>query len=110
MLLLYSMVPLRRSPLLGMLGFVLLVRPAAADIVIFRGKVVMEDGSPPGLPVTIQRTCEGMDRVIVEATVSPKTGDYFVRLDINDFGFLFSGANRSEERRVGHEGRSRWSP
>jgi VWFA-related protein len=76
-----------------MLYFVLLVRPAAADIVIFRGKVVMEDGSPPGLPVTIQRSCQGMDHVIVEATVSPKTGDYFVRLDINDFGFLFSGTN-----------------
>jgi Ca-activated chloride channel family protein len=76
-----------------MLYFILSVRPAAADIVIFRGKVVMEDGSPPGIPVSIQRTCQGMDHVIVEATVSPKTGDYFVRLDITDFGFLYSGTN-----------------
>jgi hypothetical protein len=48
--------------------------------VIFRGKVVMEDGSPPGFPVSIQRSCEGLDHVVLEATVSPKTGDYFVRL------------------------------
>jgi VWFA-related protein len=80
--LLYSVVSL--------LCFILSVRTAAADIVVFRGKVVMEDGSPPGTPVIIQRTCEGMDHTVVEATVSPKTGDYFVRLDVTDFGFLHS--------------------
>jgi len=73
--------------------FLLLVPPAAADIVIFRGKVVMEDGSPPGFPVSIQRSCEGLDHVVLEASVSPKTGDYFVRLDITDFGFLHSAGN-----------------
>ena len=53
----------------------------------------MEDGSPPGVPVTIQRSCEGLDHPIVEATASSKNGNYFVRLDINDFGLLHSAFN-----------------
>ena len=79
------------SGFLGIVSFLLLLRPAAADMVVFRGKVVMEDGSPPGRPVSIQRTCQGLDHAYVEGTVSQKTGDYFVRLDVNDFGNVFSG-------------------
>jgi len=86
-----SAVSVRRSGFLGILYFLFLLRPAAADMVVFRGKVLMEDGSPPGRSVSIQRTCEGMDHPLIEGTVSPKTGDYFVRLDITDFGNVFSG-------------------
>ena len=81
------------SLFLTALYLVMFIRPAAADIVVFRGKVVMEDGSPPGISVTIQRSCDGLEHPIDEATVSPKTGNYFVRLDINDFGYLHSAFN-----------------
>jgi VWFA-related protein len=80
----------RRPSLLAALYLVLALRPAAAEMVIYRGKVVMEDGSPPGRSVVIQRTCQGMDQRLVEGTVSPKTGDYFVRLEVSDFGEVFS--------------------
>src|ERR1700722_1574138 len=80
-----------RFGILGILCFIVVLRPAAADMVVFRGKVVMEDGSPPGRSVSIQRTCQGMDHVLVEGTVSQKTGEYFVRLDVGDFGTVYSG-------------------
>jgi len=64
---------------------------AHADLVVFHGKVVMEDGAIPGRVVGIQRTCDGMDHPIREAIASPKTGLYIVRLDVSDFGGVFSG-------------------
>jgi VWFA-related protein len=51
----------------------------------------MEDGSPPGRSVSIQRTCQGMDHSSVEGAASAKTGEYFVRLEVNDFGGVFAG-------------------
>ncbi len=80
-----------RFGILGILCFIVVLRPAAAAMVVFRGKVVMEDGSPPGRSVSIQRTCQGMDHVLVEGTVSQKSGEYFVRLDVGDFGTVYSG-------------------
>ena len=80
-----------RSAFPGVLYLMLLLRPAVADMVVIRGKVVMEDGSPPGRSVVILRTCQGMDHTLVEGTASAKTGEYFVRLDVNDFGDVFSG-------------------
>src|SRR5580704_16611468 len=89
--LLSSAVSALRFGILGTLCFIVLLRPANATMVVFRGKVVMEDGTPPGRPVSIQRTCEGMDHALIEGTVSQKTGDYFIRLDVGDFGTVYSG-------------------
>src|ERR1035437_8489101 len=69
----------------------LLPGPANASLLVFRGKVVMEDGSPPGRLVGIQRTCTGMDHSLRETNAAPKTGQYVLRLDVGDFGGVFSG-------------------
>ncbi len=53
---------------------------------IFHGKVTLEDGSPPGHLVLIQRTCEGADQSIPEGVASGKTGDYLVTLRLNELG------------------------
>jgi len=66
-------------------GGLLLTSPASAMDVIFRGKVTLEDGSPPGRMVTIQRVCQGMDHAIRESAASGKTGEYFVRLSVSGF-------------------------
>lgn len=69
-----------------------LLAPAAfADMMNFHGKVVMEDGTPPGRLVGIQRTCPGGDPVR-EGNTSAKTGEYFIRLYLSDSGEVFSGA------------------
>ena len=65
----------------------------SADQVIYRGKVTLEDGSPPGRLVTVQRVCDGLDHAIREGTASAKTGEYFVRLEINYFGGSFSSSD-----------------
>lgn len=59
----------------------------------FHGKVVMEDGSPPGRLVAIQRTCDGAESVR-EANASSKTGGYFVRLYVSSYSGMFSGSYR----------------
>jgi tetratricopeptide (TPR) repeat protein len=80
-----------------MLYFVLLVRPAAAELVLFHGRVVMEDGSPPGRNVSIQRTCQGMDHSVPEGTPAVKTGEYAVRLEVNNFGEVFAGGTSGND-------------
>ena len=64
----------------------MLISPANAEDVIFRGKVMLEDGSPPGRLVTVQRVCTGLDHVIHEGVASAKTGEYFVRLNLEMYG------------------------
>jgi Ca-activated chloride channel family protein len=82
--------PVHRLPLL--IGIALLFTGSAnADTVTFHGKVTMADGSPPGRIVSIQRTCAGLDHPIREASVSPKTGEYWVRLQVDDFGHVVAG-------------------
>lgn len=68
-----------------------LARPASAEIVVFHGKVLLEDGSPPGHLVGIQRVCDGMEHPIREGSASGKTGEFTVRLEVSDFGGVFSG-------------------
>ena len=69
------------------LATILLSYAARADnIVIFRGKVTLEDGSPPGHLVTIQRTCQGEQQSFNEGVASGKTGEYYVRLHVSEFG------------------------
>jgi len=70
-------------------GF-LVVQPGRADTVFFHGKVVLEDGSPPGRMVSIQRVCTGMDP-IRETSASGKTGQYSLPLEVSELGGVFSG-------------------
>jgi tetratricopeptide (TPR) repeat protein len=79
---------------------VLLVTASArADVVNLYGKVVMEDGSPPGHLVGIQRKC-GADVPVREANASGKTGVYFVHLYVSDYGGVFSGGYQDRGTRV----------
>ena len=55
-------------------------------LVVFHGKVMLEDGSPPGHLISIQRTCTGAQQSRLEGAASAKTGEYIVRLYINEFG------------------------
>jgi VWFA-related protein len=73
------------------------IRPAAAELVLFHGRVVMEDGSPPGRNVSIQRTCQGMDHSVPEGTPAVKTGEYAVRLEVNNFGEVFAGGTSGND-------------
>ena len=68
-----------------------LPRPGSAETVIFRGKVVLDDGSPPGRQVIVQRVCVGLPQEMHEGTASGKTGEYSVRLEVADFGGVFGG-------------------
>src|ERR1035441_3901922 len=68
-----------------------LARPASAEMVVFYGKVLLEDGSPPGHLVGIQRVCDGLEHPIREGSASGKTGEFTVRLEVSDFGGVFSG-------------------
>lgn len=69
----------------------ILPRPGSADLIAFHGKVVLEDGSPPGRVVGIQRVCAGKDHAIREGSASAKTGEYSVRLEVSGFGGVFTG-------------------
>ena len=57
----------------------------------------MEDGSPSGRLVTIQRRCEGVTNPLPEANASPKTGQYFVHLYVDPYGAGFGGGLLSEQ-------------
>lgn len=74
----------------------LFLSSARADIVILRGKVTLEDGSPPGRVVSIERACDGLENNLREATASAKTGEYYVKLDLGDFGQSFSVSSNFE--------------
>lgn len=61
--------------------------------VYFRGKVTLEDGSPPGHMVSIERVCDGLDHTIREGSASGKTGEYFVHLEVSFFGQVVANPN-----------------
>jgi VWFA-related protein len=79
---------MRRYHLCALLlsGGLLVTSPASADDVVFHGKVTLDDGSPPGHMVTIQRVCEGLEQPTTEGAASGKTGEYFIRLNVDEFG------------------------
>src|ERR1035441_7407276 len=95
----------RLHSILMLAAVFVLARPAGADVVTFHGKVLLEDGSPPGrlggIPrvcdgagtrlAASRRVCEGLDHSIREGSASGKTGEYTVRLEVSDFGGVFSG-------------------
>src|SRR5579872_62145 len=57
---LYFDMPKIHTGLLILCGVVFCACVARGDeFLVYRGKVVMEDGSPPGSLVTVQRTCQG---------------------------------------------------
>lgn len=65
--------------------------PVEADDTMFRGKVVRDDGSLLGHMVTVQRVCRGENQPARAGVTSPKTGEYYVRLDVDAFGQVFAG-------------------
>src|SRR3954465_10744315 len=83
----------RNRFLFPVLGMLLWAFPAQAYEMVFRGRVVRDDGSPPGHMVTVQRICNGEDGPVREAAASGKTGEYFVRLDADPFGQTYAGLN-----------------
>lgn len=78
-----------------LLSFAMLLPPLRADLIIFHGKVVMDDGSPPGRPVIIQRMCRGFMGPHRETNASPATGAYYVRLNIEVFDSAYDGRWRT---------------
>ncbi len=62
-------------------GLILSISPAHAVAVLFHGKVVMKDGSPPKGTVTIERYCLGSGAVMEAST--DKTGTFLWRYEIN---------------------------
>ena len=68
-----------------------MTRPASAEMILFHGKVLLEDGSPPGRMVGIQRVCDGLEHPLREGSASGKTGEYMVRMEVGEFGGVFSG-------------------
>src|ERR1019366_9946942 len=48
--------------------------PAEAASIVFRGRVVMADGSPPPKPVGIEYACPGKRTLVV--TITSKKGDF----------------------------------
>jgi Ca-activated chloride channel family protein len=74
------------------LGGLLVSSPASAQYdVYFRGRVIREDGSVPDHGVTVQRVCYGLQQPIREGTTSRKTGEYVVRLYVNELGQVYAG-------------------
>ncbi|WP_321471317.1 VWA domain-containing protein [uncultured Paludibaculum sp.] len=53
----------------------------------------MEDGSVPDRMVTVQRVCYGMQQPVRESLTSRRTGEYVVRLFVNEMGQVYSGTN-----------------
>lgn len=53
----------------------------------------MEDGSVPPYMVTVQRVCYGMQQPVREGLTSRKTGEYVLRLFVNELGQVYSGTS-----------------
>lgn len=53
----------------------------------------MEDGSVPPYMVTVQRTCYGMQQPVREGVTSRKTGEFVLRLFVNELGQVYTGIN-----------------
>ena len=68
--------------LLASLSF--LIEPAIADIypVILHGKVMMEDGSPPPIVVSIERVCSDVSGSM-PGVLTDKKGEYIWRMNID---------------------------
>lgn len=56
---------------------------------LFRGKVVLEDGSPPGVKVTIERSCYGMQNRL--EVIADKTGQYAWHVDADPYSAITLG-------------------
>ncbi len=77
------------------MALLVLALPLHADLIIFHGKVVMDDGSPPHRAVIIQRMCNGFTGPHREANASPATGEYYVRLNVEVFDSAYDGLWRT---------------
>src|ERR1017187_9667556 len=68
-----------------------LPRPGSAETVIFRGKVLLDDGSPPRRQVIVPGVSIGVPPDMHGGPASGKTGEYSVRLEVADLGGVFGG-------------------
>src|SRR5690242_19441102 len=85
-------------PIRGPVSLILMLAvPASAAVVNFHGRVVLQDGSPPGRLVAILRTCQAGGDPLREANASPKTGEYYIHLYIDTFGGGYGGGYRAFE-------------
>lgn len=81
-----------QNPVWLLLGLLAVSSPADAQHDVYlRGKVLHEDGSVPDHMVTVQRVCYGMPQAVREAVTSRKTGEYVLRLFVNELGQVYSG-------------------
>lgn len=79
---------------LGLLAAMLVsFEPAAAASLVFRGKVVMADGSPPPKPVGIEYYCPGKRILVV--TITSKRGDYLWHYEGTAFDPSVNSTNAS---------------
>ncbi|HEY7338062.1 MAG TPA: tetratricopeptide repeat protein [Bryobacteraceae bacterium] len=65
-------------------GLLCLIQPAAGDTyqLILRGKVVMQDGTPPGKSVGIERVCTDVQGS-APGPVTDKKGEYLWRMEVD---------------------------
>lgn len=80
------------------LAIALLACPLASaqSYLYFRGRVTREDGSVPDRPATVQRVCQGLPQAIHEAAISRRSGEYVVRLFVNQWGQAYSSWGMSD--------------
>jgi tetratricopeptide (TPR) repeat protein len=75
-----------RGTLWGIVAaFALSMPPAGATDLVLHGKVVMEDGSPPGKAVSIERQCLGAEARALVSTTNRK-GEFTWHVAVNSFG------------------------
>lgn len=60
--------------------------------IVYRGTVTLDDGSIPGHLVSVVRVCEGLEP-IREGVASGKTGQYYIRLNVNSFYQAYGSVN-----------------
>ncbi|MDP8981525.1 MAG: hypothetical protein M3O35_13150, partial [Acidobacteriota bacterium] len=61
------------------------MQPAGATDLLLHGKVVMDDGTPPGRAVSIERQCLGAEARALVATTNRK-GEFTWHVTVNSFG------------------------
>src|ERR1043166_9487066 len=68
----------------------LAILPPVASAQTMRGKVTLEDGSPPHERALIERVCQG--GAPMQEAVAGKHGEFFWKLPNDDFSVMYRGA------------------
>ncbi|MBI4891250.1 MAG: VWA domain-containing protein [Acidobacteria bacterium] len=70
------------------------VLASAQQDIFFRGRVILDNGSPPDKSVVIQRVCEGLRDPIREGGTFRRTGEYTIKLTVTDFGQVYTSTSQ----------------